>query len=199
VAVNGKGISFASVVLFNAVDSSMIKGSLTDDRGEFVFDGFKNGDYYLQIYFVGFERPQVDSIAVKGKNVLLKPFVLRRKSIELDEVKVVSDKGMFESEAGKMVYNVEGNLNAIGESALELMQNIPSLGTEMDDKVTLRGAKVTVLIDGVESYLSTMLDQIPSDAIESIEVITNPSARYESKTGAGIVNYKLSDVYVKNE
>ena len=191
VAMNGKGVSFTSVVLYNALDSVMINGSLTDDRGAFVFDGLKNGDYYLQVYFVGFERTQVDSVAVNGKNVLLKPIILHRKSTELDEVKVVSEKGMFESEAGKMVYNVEGNMNAVGESALELMQNIPSLGTDMDDKVTMRGAKVTVLIDGVESDLSSMLDQIPSDAIESIEVITNPSARYESKTGAGIVNIKL--------
>ncbi|WP_372774771.1 outer membrane beta-barrel protein [Mangrovibacterium sp.] len=191
VAGNGKTISLCNMALYNAADSAMIKGSMTDNQGEFVFQGLKNGNYYLQVFFVGFERKQVDSIVISSENVVLQPVVMRRKATELEEVKVVSEKGMFESQAGKMVYNVDGNINAVGESALELMQNIPSLGTDMDDKVTLRGAKATVLIDGVESDLSSMLDQIPSDAIESIEVITNPSARYESKTGAGIVNIKL--------
>ncbi len=185
------GVSYTSVVLYNAVDSLMASGTVTDDHGKFVFDGIKNGNYFLQVYFVGFERAKIDSIHINGQNVFLKPLVLHRISTELDEINVVSEKGMFQSEAGKMIYNVEGNLNAVGESALELMQNIPSLGTDSDDKVTIRGAKATVLIDGVESDLSSMLDQIPADAIESIEVITNPSARYESKSGAGIVNIKL--------
>ena len=191
VSGNNSGISFASVVLFSAADSSMQKGAMTTENGEFVFDGLTDGNYYLQVYFVGFERTQIDSVKINGKNKVLKPIVLHRLATQLDEINVVSDKGMYESQAGKMVYNVDGNPNAVGESALELMQNIPSLGTDMDDKVTLRGSKVTVLIDGIESDLSTMLDQIPSDAIESIEVISNPSARYESSTGAGIVNIKL--------
>jgi outer membrane cobalamin receptor len=117
--------------------------------------------------------------------------LLKRTSTRLEEIKVVSEKGMFESQAGKMVYNVEGNVNAVGESAGELLQNIPSVSIDMDEKVTVRGSKATVLIDGVESGLSEMLDQIPADAIESIEVMKNPSVRYESKSGGSIINIKL--------
>lgn len=191
VNVKGNPVSFASVALYSVADSLMCKRVMSDDNGGFVISGLKNGNYYLQVFFVGFKKVKIDSIRIIEKNVNLHPIVLVRNSTQLEEVNVVSEKGMFESQAGKMVYNVEGNINAVGESALELIQNIPSLGTDMDDKVTLRGAKATVLVDDIESDLSSMLDQIPADAIESIEVITNPSARYESKSGAGIVNIKL--------
>lgn len=191
VSPNGKAISFANIALLNIADSVIYKGAMTDNKGNFILENVKNGEYYLKVFFVGFETAKVDSIVMEGKPMELSPIILKTKATQLDEIKVVSERGMFESEAGKMVYNVDGNMNAVGESAIELLQNIPSIGTDMDDKVTLRGSKATILIDGVESDLSSMLDQIPSDAIESIEVITNPSARYESKSGAGIVNIKL--------
>jgi len=191
VTPNKAAVSFANVALMKASDSLICKGTMTDEKGKFVLKNLNDGNYYLQVHFVGFETVRVDSIQINGLSVNLKPVILRRKSTQLGEIKVVSEKGMFESQAGKMVYNVDGNLNAVGESAMELLQNIPSLNTDMDDKVTLRGSKATILIDGMESDLSSMLDQIPSNAIESIEVITNPSARYESKNGAGIINIKL--------
>ncbi len=188
---NKTAVSFANVALMNASDSLICKGTTTDEKGNFTLEKLKNGNYYLQVYFIGFKTARVDSILINGRSVNLKPVILHQKSTQLEEIEVISEKGMFESQAGKMIYNVEGNLNAVGESAMELLQNIPSLSVDMDDKVTLRGSKATILIDGIESDLSSMLDQIPSDAIESIEVITNPSARYESRSGAGIVNVKL--------
>lgn len=191
VSVNNEGVANASAIMQSEDDATLRIYALTDEHGLFYFDGLENGQYAIHIYFVGYQSASIDSVVIEGRDKILKPIVLHQKSIELDEVKVFSDKMMFDSQAGKMIYSVDGNLNAVGMSALELMQNIPSLSTDINDRVTLRGSRVTVLIDGIESDLSAMLDRIPSDAIESIEVISNPSAKYESKSGGGVVNVKL--------
>jgi len=154
-------------------------------------DEIGEGTYYLKVFFIGFKTAEISGINIQSSNIQLKNMVLRRTRTQIEEITVVSEKGMFESQAGKMVYNVEGNVNAAGESANELLMNIPSLGVNMDDKVTVRGSRATVLVDGVESGLSEMLDQIPAGAIESIEVMTNPSVRYDAKSGGSIVNIKL--------
>lgn len=186
-----KPISFANVVLYSSIDSSMVQGVMTEGLGEFFLHDIHPGKFYLKVLFIGFKPAQYSGIVVFDSNVEIPPIVLRRASTKLEEVTVVSEKGMFENQAGKLVYNVEGNINATGESADELLQNIPSVSLNMDDKVTVRGSKATVLIDGVESNLSEMLDQIPADAIESIEVMSNPSVKYDAKSGGSVVNIKL--------
>lgn len=191
VSVNNEGVANANVIVQNDEDAMLRIYTVTDENGLFYFDGLKNGLYTIQIYFVGYQSVSIDSVVIDGRDKLLKPIVLHQKSIELNEVEVFSEKTVIVSQAGKMTYYVDGNLNAVGLTALELMQSIPMLGVDENDRVTLRGSRVTLLINDVENEMSTMLDRIPSDAVERIEVISNPSVKYESKSGGGIVNVKL--------
>lgn len=184
-------VAFANVVLYNQTDSSMVNGVTSNSEGKFSFKNLPAGDFYLSILFIGFKPSTVTNIKISEEDINLGKLVLRRKPTQLEEITVVSEKGMFETQAGKTIYNVDGNIAATGELADELLQNIPSVSVDMDNKVTVRGAKATVLIDGIESSLSDMLDQIPADAVESIEVMSNPSVRYESKKGGSIINIKL--------
>jgi len=184
-------IAFANVAIFELPDSTMIQGGMTDDQGNFILPDIISGDYFLKILYIGFETKEIPIIHLKDSDVLIPIIQLKRKTTQLNEITVISEKGMFETEAGKMIYNVENNINAVGVTASELLQNIPSVSVDMDEKVTIRGTKATIMIDGVESDLSTMIDQIPADAIESIEVITNPSVRYEAQNGGSIINIKL--------
>jgi hypothetical protein len=188
---NSKAIPFANVALYSKTDSLMLKGVSSDENGKFSIEAVQPGTYYLSVFFIGFQSSTVSDVSITNENIHLNKIELRRKRTQLEEITVVSEKGMFENQAGKMVYNVDGNISATGELADELLQNIPSVSVDMDNKVTVRGAKATVLIDGIESSLADMLDQIPADAIESIEVITNPSVRYESKQGGSIINIIL--------
>ena len=186
-----KSIPFANVALYSSTDSTIVKGAMSNENGEFLLEEIAKGNYYLKIYFIGFKTTELSEINIGSSDIRLDEIVLRRTRTKIEEITVVSEKGMFESQAGKMVYNVDGNVNSVGESANELLMNIPSVGINMDEKVTVRGSRATVLIDGVESGLSEMLDQIPAGAIESIEVMTNPSVRYDAKGGGSIVNIKL--------
>lgn len=186
-----KPIAFANVALYSASDSSIVKGGTTTADGAFLLNEIPSGHYFLKIFYVGFKTTEIPNINLSTNSIQLNDIIMKRTRTQIEEVTVVSEKGMFESQAGKMIYNVDGNLNATGESANELLMNIPSVGLNMDDKVTVRGSRATVLIDGVESGLSEMLDQIPAGAIETIEVMTNPSVRYDAKGGGSIVNIKL--------
>jgi len=190
-SVNNERIADAEVILLNAQDTMIKIGAITDEQGVFYFDELKNGKYKIQILFVGYQSANIDPVVIQGRDEVLGPTILHQKSTALKEVEVVSEKLTVESEAGKMIYYIDGNLNSAGLTALELMLRIPMLGVDEDDKVTLRGSRVTLLIDDIESEMSNLLDQIPSEAVQSIEVISNPSAKYDSKSGGGVVNVKL--------
>lgn len=191
VSVKNEAIVNADVILINSTDTTIKTGALTDEEGIFYFDDLKNGHYKIQIVFVGYQTANINPVIIKGRNELLKPAILHQQVIKIDEVKVFSEKRVSDSQTGKTIYYMEGNLNAAGQTALDLMQTIPMLGVDENDRVTLRGTRVTLLINEVENELSNMLDQIPSESVESIEVISNPSVKYESKSGGGIVNVKL--------
>lgn len=190
--VNAKGIGvpFANVALYKQGEIEMVMGTVSDDKGYFSFTSIIPGTYKLQAFFVGFESFTQDSILIHTGENHLAPIYLKRKDTELDEITIVSEKMAVERYPGKTVYNM-GEGSNIGENALEVFRNIPSLGVDMDDNITMRGTKVTVLIDGVESDLADMLDQLPTDVIASVEVINNPSAKYDSKNGGGVINIKL--------
>jgi len=189
---SGHSIEYASVVLHRSSDSSMVQGTISRADGRFTIEDIDDGNYYLEISFMGYERRVVDGVRVRdGKDVNLGDIEMEVIPIKLEEVEVAADRAPVSYEIDKKVINVERQLTATSGSAVDVLQNVPSVTVDLDGSVQLRGSgSFTVLIDGRPSTLdaSEALEQIPASAIESIEIITNPSAKYDPEGVSGIIN-----------
>ncbi|MBN1447606.1 MAG: TonB-dependent receptor, partial [Bacteroidetes bacterium] len=192
-AENGKTIEYANVVLHSSRDSSMVQGTISDPRGRFVLRDIPPGEYYLVIHFIGYEDVTRNNISVRhnGGMIDLGDIRLHLTPIQMEEVEVAADRAPVVYQIDKKVINVDRQLTAASGTAIDVLQNVPSVTVDLDGNVQLRGSgSFTVLIDGRPSTLegSEALEQIPSSAIENIEIITNPSARYNPEGMAGIIN-----------
>ncbi len=194
----GKNAASASVALKAAKDSSVVKLSATDAKGHFQFDNIQPGKYFVNISHIGF-APRNSAIFELNANgsMAISEITLSKASANLKEVVVTSRKPIIEVKADKIVMNVEGSINAVGQDALELLRKSPGVMVDKDDNLSLSGKNgVQVYIDGrptplTGKDLSEYLKTIQSSSIESIELITNPSAKYEAAGNAGIINIKL--------
>ena len=189
----GARLEFANVAVYSKNDSSLVSGGITDEKGRFEIKGLGYGKYYLEANFIGFSKTNVDDIVVSRDEPSpdLGKIHLRPSSVELGSVNVVADKAPVEFELDKKVVNVSQVISAVGGTAVDVLENTPSVQVDIEGNVSLRGSSnFTVLIDGRPSVLSgsDALRQIPSSALESIEIITNPSAKYEPDGMAGIIN-----------
>lgn len=195
----GEPMEFVSITLESLRDSSYF-GGITDRKGYFNIAQIKVGGYRVSFNFMGYEQQVVSPIKLSPRESIEHDFgVIRMKSSisELGVAEIVDEKRFMEVQLDKKVYNVGENLTTDGGSASEVLENIPSVEVDIDGQISLRGSSnVTVLIDGKPSGLTggsrqALLDQIPADLIESIEVITNPSAKYDPDGMAGIINVVL--------
>ncbi len=187
-----KPIEYANVRLFSAADSSLINGTITSVDGVFSLKKIPVGEYYIEISFIGFEKMEkAISITKEKLEFSLNDIVLSAQSQELDDVTVVGEKTHIKYEIDKQVINVGKDVTAAGGSAVEVLENTPAVQVDVEGEVSLRGSKdYTVLINGKPSQLSgtDALKQIPASSIEKIELITNPSAKYEAEGLSGIIN-----------
>ena len=186
-------MAYANIAIYAIQDSSLISGGITNDDGQFEIRNLGFGEFYLEAQFIGFEKTSVSNISISRKNssVDIGKLNLSPSSIELNEVSVVADKAPVEYKLDKKVVNVSQVISAIGGTAIDVLENTPSVQVDIEGNVSLRGSgNFTVLIDGRPSVLSgsDALRQVPSSAIENIEIITNPSAKYEPDGTAGIIN-----------
>ncbi len=191
-----KPVEFANVVLYKKRDSSLVTGTITNSQGEFKLDKLKYGRYYLIADFIGYKKTTVGAIAVapKKQTLDLGKLTLEQATQQLGEIDVVADRSYVEYKIDRKVVNVGQQLNASGGTAVDVLENTPSINVDVEGNITLRGSSsFTVLIDGKPSVLSgsDALEQLPASAIESIEIITNPSAKYEPDGTAGIINVIL--------
>lgn len=190
---SGQAMEYANVAIYNKEDSSLVTGGITGTKGEFEIKGMPLGEYYLEAHFIGFEKSKVTDIVIDKESPLFNSgnIILSPSSIELGGVEVVADKAAIEYKLDKKVVNVSQVIIAAGGSAATVLENTPSVQVDIEGNVTLRGSgSFTVLIDGRPSVLSgsDALRQIPASALENIEIITNPSAKYEPDGSAGIIN-----------
>lgn len=191
-------IPFASVAALRLPDSTLSGGALTDEKGRFKIEELGFGNYVLRVTSVGFRTRYLPVGRLTPENVQLQNITLRLKSStsRLKEVTIVADEPEYVNSIDKKVYNVEKNLVSTGGTVTDVLQNIPSVSVDIDGKVALRGSEnVTILIDGKPSGMlgndrRAVLQQIPASAIDQIEVITNPSAKYDAEGMAGIINIK---------
>jgi outer membrane receptor protein involved in Fe transport len=192
-----KPADYVSVLLLQAADSQLVKGDVTDASGNFIIEQVKPGNYLLSISAVGFQKTFHAVVITNENDELTQNLVLLRADKALKEVKVISKKPMIEVKADKTVFNVEQSINATGTNALDLLRKSPGVRVDKDDQVSMRGKNnVLIYIDGKPTYmdnkdLANMLKNMQSSDVESIELITNPSAKYDASGNAGIINIRL--------
>jgi len=189
-------IEYATISLYQANDSSLVTGTITNPEGKFSIGNLHPGEYYLEASFIGYTTTRITNLVVTPRNPNLKLGTINLQAAveQLDEVEVVAEKSHLEYKIDKKVINVGKDITAAGASAVEVLENIPSIQTDIDGNVQLRGSSnFTVLVDGKPSVIegSDALQQIPASTIQSIEIITNPSAKYDPDGTAGIINVIL--------
>ncbi len=192
---NSKNLEYSNIALFNQIDSSIVTGTITDQNGTFILENIPSGKYYLEADFIGYKKETIENIEIKGKkdDVSINIGLIVAAEM-LKEMEVVADRNYIDYKIDKKVVNVSQHINAQGGSAADVLENVPSVAVDMDGNVSLRGStSYTVLIDGKPSVLegSDALKQIPAEMIENIEIITNPSAKYDPDGTTGIINIIL--------
>lgn len=193
----GKGLEKATVSLLNAKDSSVVKLVVSGENGKYSISAPQAGRYLVNATYVSYSTSWSQPFEVAGSGVTVPDLAIAKASANLTEAVVTAKKPIIEVKADKTILNVEGTVNAVGYDALELLRRAPGVMIDKDDNVSLAGKNgVQVFIDGKPSPLSgsdlaNYLKSLQSAQIEAIEIITNPSAKYEAAGNAGIINIKL--------
>ncbi len=195
---SGNPLEFANVAIFQEQDSSLVTGGITDAEGAFNIK-IQPGNYYVRIQFVTYGSRILSGIEINNNNPVqdFGQIILAPQDTELEEVVVQAERTQMQLQLDKKVYNVGKDLSNLGGSASDLLANLPSVSVDVEGNVELRGStSVKVLIDGKPSGLvglssTDALRQMQGNMIETVEIITNPSARYDAEGMAGIINIIL--------
>jgi hypothetical protein len=192
--VTGKPIEYASVVLLKQADSSMVTGAYTTPTGTFSLINITPGIYVVRITFMGYEKLEKAVKVVAGKNTLAGTLRLQPAGKVLNAVEIKAEKPAFSMQIDRQVFDAGNMINAEGGTGTDILKNIPSVDVDIDDNITLRGKSVTIYVDGKPSPFGdakTALQMIPAESIDRVEVINNPSAKFEANGSGGIINIVL--------
>lgn len=194
----GKAIPFANLALRSLPDSLVKKIGVSRENGTFQISGMEPGTYFMESYLIGFKRFKSQIISFSaGQEMDLGSIKMESTDVKLGEVTVVAQKPAITVEPDKLILNVENSPLMINTNALDILRKAPGVVVNQDEQIFLQGKNgLLIYIDGRQSPLSekdlaNWLRSIPSSQIESIEVITNPSARYDAAGNAGIINIRL--------
>jgi outer membrane receptor protein involved in Fe transport len=198
--MEGEAVPYASVSLHRPSDSSMVNGMASEEgTGAFNIE-VKPGTYYLQVRFLSYRTKFLDRIEVgSGKTEDLGTIVLEPRGTNTEEVEITGEKRRMEIDLDKRVFNVDKDLNTAGGNAKEVLNNTPSVNVDMEGNVSLRGSGgVRILINGrpsgmVQNGNIDALANLQGSMIKKVEVITNPSSRYDAEGEVGIINIVLKD------
>lgn len=186
-------MEYANVAVYRKQDSKLVTGSIANATGAFEITDLPLGTYYVEANFIGFEKVTIDDVKIipNSTSIDMGTIELAVDRTKVGEVEVVGERNRVEYKIDKKVINVTNDINAAGGTAITVLENTPSVEVDIDGNVSLRGSSsFTVYIDGRPSVLSgsDALKQIPSAAIQNIEIITNPSVKYDPDGMAGIIN-----------
>lgn len=193
---SGEAIPYASIAVHKSKDSSFVKGSASDNSGAFEIEVRKGADVFIKVSFLSYETKVLKDLNTSS-NVHLSSIVMSENSVIMDEVEVVGEKANVELKLDKRVYNVSKDVTNQGANASEILEKIGSVDVDVEGNVSLRGSSnVRVLINGKPNPMFTgdlanALKQLQGEEIESIEIVTNPSAKYDAEGEAGIINIIL--------
>ncbi|WP_247231395.1 TonB-dependent receptor domain-containing protein [Telluribacter sp. SYSU D00476] len=189
---------FVNVLLLKAKDSTLAKGTTTDVDGKYVIEQIEAGRYLTLVSMVGYQKVYSQPFVVAGESIQLSTITLTTDVQNLKEVNVVAKKPFIEQQIDRTVVNVENSIVSAGATALEVLERAPGITVDQqNERLQLRGKDgVIVQIDGKQTFLSqqelmTLLRNTPSDNIEKIELITNPSSKYDAVGNSGIINIKF--------
>lgn len=195
-------LEFAIIRLFRSADSSVVVGAASENNGGFSIFLEKGGNYFMKINSVGYKDKILSPLLISDSllNIQLGTIKIYSSSIDLKSVEIVaedeSEKSAYQIDIDKKVYSVSKDIVSSNGTAGDVLQNIPSVFVTQDGDVSLRGGNVKIYINGRPSGLmgisrDQILDYIPASMIESIEIISNPSSRYDAEGGSGIINIIL--------
>ncbi len=192
--VSKETLPFVNVVLKKSTDSTFVSGTISNDNGLFTFSDAKPNDYLLEVSYIGYKKYSSPVFIGSNSEFIDLGTILLEEDIEqLNEVVVTAQQDAVTGTMDKKTYSVEDNVSQSGGSVLQSMQNLPGV-TIQEGQVQLRGSdQVMVLIDGKQTAVTGFgnqngLDNIPASAIQKIEIINNPSAKYDANGNAGIIN-----------
>ncbi len=193
-----KAVEFATVGLFKANDSSLVKTALTTETGTFSFEQISYGTYFMKASYMGLRpyRSALITLNASNASVTIPVITMESEGTTLNAVQIVAQKPLIERRIDKVVMNVENSSIAVGSTALEVLQQAPGVSVDQQDKISMQGKQgVLIMIDGKQTYMShadvaNLLRNMQSAQIESIELITNPSSKYDASGNSGIINIK---------
>ncbi|MEJ2618387.1 MAG: TonB-dependent receptor, partial [Ignavibacteriaceae bacterium] len=189
-------VEYANVIVFKSKDSLQVTGGVTNSKGNFSLTRIPFGKFYVDIQFIGYEKKRIKNVLVSSsrKNIDLGNIFIKTSAVNLGNVVVQGERNPVSYKIDRRVIDVSKMPTSISGNAADVLENVPSVSVDIDGNVSLRGSSsFTVLIDGKPSVMDAQdaLQQIPASSIESIEIITNPSAKYDPEGSAGIINIKL--------
>jgi iron complex outermembrane receptor protein len=195
----GKPMMYATASLINAQDSSIVKGAISNEQGVYSFDHIKAGKYIIKASTVGYEKAVSPPVIVadNAANITVPQLKMQPNTHSLSTVSITAAKPLIERRSDRMVVNVENSVLAAGNSAMDILERSPGVTIDKDDNISLKGKQgVTVMINDKLTYLTaaqlaTLLRSTDGNTIQSIEIITNPSAKYDAAGNSGIINIKL--------
>ncbi|WP_196890683.1 outer membrane beta-barrel family protein [Aureivirga marina] len=192
---NQEPIAFATIIVKDKTTNENITGTTTSDDGTFEILS-NNPNFYIEISFMGFTTKTIKNYSTNNKQADLGKIVLKADVETLEDVTIIAEKSQTEFKLDKKVFNVGKDLISSGASAMEVLNNVPSVNVSIEGDISLRGSQgVQILINGKPSVLtngdSNALGTITADMIEKVEVITNPSAKYNAEGTSGIINLIL--------
>ncbi|MDA3820547.1 MAG: TonB-dependent receptor [Candidatus Delongbacteria bacterium] len=191
-------VEYASIVVYSVKDSSLVTGGVSDSKGVAFITQIPFGNYYVDIDFIGYIKQRKENIEITESKrfVDLGTVKLPQAAEVLQDVEVAADRKHIDYKIDKKIVNVSQDITSSGGSAVDALENVPSIQTDIEGNVQLRGSSsFTVLIDGKPTPLdgSEALQQIPASSIENIEIITNPSAKFDPDGTAGIINVIMKE------
>ena len=186
-------VEYATVSVFKMADSSLINGTITSTTGEFELKKLKPGKYYVEVSFIGYNKKTIRNIPINRKHNIanLKQILITQASEALGEVTVSVERLPVQYQIDKKIIPVSRQLTTASGNAVDVLESVPSISVDIEGNVSLRGSSsFTVLVDGRPSILEAadILTQMPSSIIDNIEIITNPSAKYDPEGSTGIIN-----------
>lgn len=193
-----ESMPFVNVAVYNRSSSKFVKGAITDEKGLFYIDNLPYGDYTVKLTYIGYTTLEKEFSVTKDKrNMNFKKLYMNDNSQTLDEVTVTAQRPTMRLEVDRKSFDVSQDITNAGGDATDVLENIPSIEVDTDGNISLRGnTSVEVWINGKASGLTSdnraeILQQLPSESIERIEVIDNPSAKFSAEGSAGIINIIL--------
>src|ERR1041384_8673124 len=195
---DAQAVESATASLQRAKDSALVKVAVSDKYGLFEFDNLSEGDYFVTVTAVGFNKQRSKLFKVSATSPYKLPsFQLQKSAAKtLGQVTVTGKRPLIENKIDRMVVNVEAAPTNAGASALEVLEKSPGVTVSNEGDISLKGKQgVRIMIDGKPTYLSpadlaNVLKNLPASALDQLEIMTNPPARYEASGNSGIINIK---------